>query len=350
MGSVRFDEKDYLACCGSSKFSKEMAALSPFSSLDVAIIAARDIWFNKVDVTGWLEAFAAHPAIGQKPSISHSNNVSAQLSEAYVSFTYTLAVITHTRALNSGARESSQQPLQLLIELANWNSQYRQKFGFVFLICAAGRSSPEILDELKRRFSNRPIVEFEIAAQEQMKITEIRLSKLFSDKANTAAPSYQHQATAAEKAGEDRVSVLGFHLAPAASERTSSAPTQTRPPVTTHVLDIGQGRPAYGINVRLEIWKGQQPCPSFADAGPGSWVLLGSGTTDKDGRSGQLMSTVDAASPGVYRISFDTGRYCPDGFFPFVSIVFEIKESQKFEHFHVPLLLSPFSFSTYRGS
>ncbi|GAB2215263.1 hypothetical protein Droror1_Dr00019644 [Drosera rotundifolia] len=332
MGSVRFDEKDYLACCGSSKFAKEMAALSPFSSLDVAIIAARDIWFNKVDVTGWLEAFAAHPAIGQKPSISHSNNVSAQWSTGEQS--------TALATANSNT----------LQELANWNSQYRQKFGFVFLICAAGRSSPEILDELKRRFSNRPIVEFEIAAQEQMKVTEIRLSKLFSDKANTAAPSNQHQATATEKAGEDRVSVLGFHLAPAASEKTSSAPTRTRPPVTTHVLDIGQGRPAYGINVCLEIWKGQQPCPSFVDAGPGSWVLLGSGTTDKDGRSGQLMSTVDAASPGVYRISFDTGRYCPEGFFPFVSIVFEIKESQKFEHFHVPLLLSPFSFSTYRGS
>ena len=65
---------------------------------------------------------------------------------------------------------------------------------------------------------------------------------------------------------------------------------------------------------------------------------------------GQLMGMVDALKPGIYWISFDTGKYNPDGFFPYVGIVFEVKESQKWDHFHVPLLLSPFSFSTYRGS
>ena len=79
-------------------------------------------------------------------------------------------------------------------------------------------------------------------------------------------------------------------------------------------------------------------------------MFQGSSTTDLDGRSGQLLSIVDDVNPGIYRISFNTGKYIPNGFFPYVSIVFEIKESQKREHFHVPLLLSPFSFSTYRGS
>ncbi|CAI0403959.1 unnamed protein product [Linum tenue] len=82
----------------------------------------------------------------------------------------------------------------------------------------------------------------------------------------------------------------------------------------------------------------------------GGWVYQGSSKTNTDGRSGQLTSIVDAVKPGIYRISFNTGEYNPSGFFPYVSIVFEIRESQKLEHFHVPLLVSPFSFSTYRGS
>ncbi|KAL9256285.1 Uric acid degradation bifunctional protein TTL-like protein [Drosera capensis] len=278
MGSVRFDEKDYLACCGSSKFAKKMAALSPFSSLDVAIIAARDIWFNKVDVTDWLEAFTAHPAIGVQIMWSTGEQSTA---------------------------------------LATANS-----------------------NTLQRRFSNRSIDEFEIAAQEQMKITEIRLSKLFPDKANTAAPSYQHQATAAEKLERS-----GLSFGPCCLRKDLVSPN-TNPSTCDYPCPGHWTRPSsLRHQHELRDMEGPTTLPIFC-----SWVLLGSGTTDKDGRSGQLMSTMDAASPGVFRISFDTGRYCPEGFFPLVSIFFEIKESQKFEHFHVPLLLSPFSFSTYRGS
>lgn len=107
MGS-RFDEKDFLACCGSTRFAKEMAAAAPFSDCDAAVVAARDIWFNKVlslllslyeqffsriltfldtdlslisqvDVNGWLEAFSAHPQIGQLPSQNHKSPAFAQL-------------------------------------------------------------------------------------------------------------------------------------------------------------------------------------------------------------------------------------------------------------------------------
>ena len=152
---------------------------------------------------------------------------------------------------------------------------------------------------------------------------------------------------------EDRVSIIGGHLT-AISEntagRTSEVRTRTRPPITTHVLDVSRGSPAAGIEVCLEKWEGIQPRPSFGVTYTSGWKILGSSTTDNDGRSGQLLSIVDAVDPGIYRISFNTGKYCPSGFFPYVSIVFEIRESQKREHFHVPLLLSPFSFSTYRGS
>uniref|UniRef100_A0A803LIL6 Hydroxyisourate hydrolase n=1 Tax=Chenopodium quinoa TaxID=63459 RepID=A0A803LIL6_CHEQI len=288
------NEDELLACCGSTKFAKQMAALSPFSNLHQTIESATNIWFNQVDVYGWLEAFSAHPQIGQSPSLSHVGETFAQWSKG-----------EQSTAMKSATSTTLQ-------ELTEWNARYKQKFGFVFLICASGRSTAEILAELKRRYSNRPVVELEIAAQEQMKITELRLAKLFSAKSSTdAATEFQPASVTAKANG---------------------------------------GHPGAGIEVQLEAWRGPEPRPSFPGSDPSGWTLVGSGKTDNDGRSNPLMNIVDAVTPGTYRISFNTGKYNPSGFFPFVSIVFQITESQKFEHFHVPLLLAPFGFSTYRGS
>nr|AKF43384.1 transthyretin-like S-allantoin synthase protein [Geranium incanum] len=330
---MALDEKELVACCGSSKFGKEMAMASPFSSLQHALNTARDIWFNTVDVNGWLEAFDAHPQIG-KSSSNHKSETSAQWSKG-----------EQSTALATATSSSLQ-------ELLDWNARYKEKFGFVFLICASGRSTSEILVELKKRYPNRPIIEFEIAAQEQMKITELRLAKLFAAKAEAASAYDQHPVTLGKKA-EDRVSIIGAHLtatSEALAGKTSESSARTRPPITTHVLDVSKGCPATGLDVRLEMWMGKQSRPSFDGNNVGGWALQGFSSTDKDGRSGQLMSIVDAVNPGIYRISFNTGKYCPDGFFPYISLVFEIRDTQKLEHFHVPLLLSPFSFTTYRGS
>ncbi|KAM7508908.1 hypothetical protein LguiA_019361 [Lonicera macranthoides] len=79
MESVVFEEKDYLACCGSTKFAQEMFSNGPFTTYDQSVDVAKDIWFNKVDVNGWLEAFAAHPQIGQTASSNHKSPTSAQL-------------------------------------------------------------------------------------------------------------------------------------------------------------------------------------------------------------------------------------------------------------------------------
>nr|ACU22882.1 unknown [Glycine max] len=328
-----FDEKDFASCCGSTKFAKEMASASPFRSFQDAVSVAKGVWFNSVDVNGWLQAFSAHPQIGQTHAPSVASEASAQWSKGEQSTALATA------------------PGSSLQELSEWNARYREKFGFVFLICAAGRSTDEILAELKRRYTNRPIVEFEIAAQEQMKITELRLAKLFSSRENISSSVDKY--SAAKKAEEDRISIIGGHVTAASEISTAKLihhPARTRPPITTHVLDVSQGSPAAGIEVLLEVWRGTQSRPTFGASGGGSWVFQGSSTTDLDGRSGQLLSIVDDVNPGIYRISFNTGKYTPNGFFPYVSLVFEIKESQKREHFHVPLLLSPFSFSTYRGS
>jgi 5-hydroxyisourate hydrolase len=111
--------------------------------------------------------------------------------------------------------------------------------------------------------------------------------------------------------------------------------------VTTHVLDTALGQPAAGMAVRLE--RAGSPAPG--DAG-----LVGSGITDADGRIGALGP--DGLAPGVYRIVFDTGGYFGrDGrrtFYPEVTVTFAVEDGDG--HYHVPLTLSPFAYSTYRGT
>lgn len=100
--------------------------------------------------------------------------------------------------------------------------------------------------------------------------------------------------------------------------------------ITTHVLDTALGRPAANMRITLER----------------DGATLFDGATDHDGRARVL--TPEATQPGVYRITFDTGGYNANGFFPEASIVFRIEDPS--QHYHVPLLLSPFGYSTYRGS
>lgn len=104
--------------------------------------------------------------------------------------------------------------------------------------------------------------------------------------------------------------------------------------ITTHVLDTANGRPAAGVPITLERRDGD------------AWTRIGSGVTDADGRLRTL--TGPDIDTGTYRITFDTRSYFPDGFFPETSIVFDVRDAS--QHYHVPLLLSPFGYCTYRGS
>lgn len=111
--------------------------------------------------------------------------------------------------------------------------------------------------------------------------------------------------------------------------------------ITTHVLDTSRGRPAAGVPISLE-----------ARDDEGRWRLVGSGKTDDDGRLRTLIPAGASLEARVYRITFDTGAYFDalgiEGFYPEAAIVFRVRDASA--HYHVPLLLNPYGFSTYRGS
>jgi 5-hydroxyisourate hydrolase len=105
-------------------------------------------------------------------------------------------------------------------------------------------------------------------------------------------------------------------------------------PITTHVLDTARGRPAAGIGVTLEY------------RSEGKWSRIGSGVSDTDGRVRDLLPGDAILEPGEYRITFATAAYST--FYPSVEVSFVIEDPS--QHYHIPLLLSPFGYSTYRGS
>lgn len=109
--------------------------------------------------------------------------------------------------------------------------------------------------------------------------------------------------------------------------------------ITTHILDLSSGTPAPGITAIL--FRGEQD----------EWIEMARGLTDADGRIADLLKTDAILQPGIYKMRFETKDYFDRlpvlTFYPFVEIVFDIRTS---EHYHIPLLLSPFGYSTYRGS
>ena len=111
--------------------------------------------------------------------------------------------------------------------------------------------------------------------------------------------------------------------------------------ITTHVLDVALGRPAQGVPVRLEFLA--------RDRG---WIEVARQATDEEGRVRGLTPAGKPLEAGQYRLTFGTGEYFrargESAFYPEVPVVFEIREPA--DHYHVPLLLSPFGYSTYRGS
>ena len=124
-----------------------------------------------------------------------------------------------------------------------------------------------------------------------------------------------------------------------AAESVDNPPAK-RNPISTHVLNTASGKPAAGVAIVLQYQAGK------------NWEEFGRGLTDLQGRAADLYQTKNPLQAGTYRLVYETGVYFKGQgtktFFPQVEIIFEIEKTG--EHYHVPLLLSPFGYSTYRGS
>ena len=148
------------SCCGSSKWVQRLIAKMPFKSLEELENTADEVWSETTE-TDWLEAFTHHPKIGYIGSLEKKFAATASWASS------------EQAAVNQANRE-------VLEFLAAENEAYWQKFGFIFIICATGKSAAEMLDLLNQRLPNNKEKELKIAAEEQHKITHIRIEKLFA--------------------------------------------------------------------------------------------------------------------------------------------------------------------------
>jgi 2-oxo-4-hydroxy-4-carboxy-5-ureidoimidazoline decarboxylase len=140
-------------CCGSTTWVDGMLERQPFRDKGMLLAAADEVW-NGLTTADWLEAFAAHPKIGE--------NTAGQWSAAE----------------QRGMDEANAKTAAKIAEL---NAEYEQKFGWIFIVCATGKSADEMLAIVSERINNDPQTELRIAAAEQSKITKLRLEKLLAE-------------------------------------------------------------------------------------------------------------------------------------------------------------------------
>jgi OHCU decarboxylase len=154
-------EAEFRKCCGSSEWAKAMSDARPFSNSDELSSKADEIWWS-LDEEDWLEAFRAHPKIGEKKAAAAQSAEAQQWSAQEQS-------------------ESEKSADETKAALAAGNLKYEQRFGFIFIICATGKSAEEMLAALNGRLINGADTELRVAAEEQRKITQLRLEKLLEN-------------------------------------------------------------------------------------------------------------------------------------------------------------------------
>jgi OHCU decarboxylase len=150
--------QEFLKCCGSKRWAEAMTARRPYESLEELTRMGDEIWWS-LEQSDWLEAFRSHPRIGEKKAAQPVSKQAQQWA-----------------GQEQAAVQTANQ--ETLDSLAQLNQQYESKFGFIFIVCATGKSAGEMLTLLRDRLPNDVETELPIAAAEQAKITEIRLKKL----------------------------------------------------------------------------------------------------------------------------------------------------------------------------
>jgi len=146
-------------CCGSTRWVEGMLASRPYGSTDALLEAADAVWFA-LDKADYLEAFAHHPQIG------------ADLAKLRQKFAHTAGWSSQEQASVQSASEAT------LLALRDANVLYLARYGFIFIVCATGKSADEMLELLRARLHNAPETELAVAAREHAKITRLRLDKL----------------------------------------------------------------------------------------------------------------------------------------------------------------------------
>jgi OHCU decarboxylase len=152
--------QEILPCCGSQSWARRLAERRPYADSASLIAASDEIW-NQLDAADWMEAFSKHPRIGERKAPQAASSQSAVWS----------AQEQQNVASSPDAVQSA---------LAEANREYERRFGHIFIVCATGKSASEMLDILRRRLQNDDATELRAAAEEQRKITNIRLGKWLS--------------------------------------------------------------------------------------------------------------------------------------------------------------------------
>lgn len=147
-------------CCGSVAWVNQLSDLFPFNTTSDLKKASDRIWFS-LSEDDWKEAFSHHPKIGDV----------GNLKEKFV------GTATWAEGEQSGVNAANEQVLKAL---QKGNEDYEKKFGYIFIVCATGKSAAEMLALLQSRMINNPAFEIRVAAEEQNKITHLRLEKLFT--------------------------------------------------------------------------------------------------------------------------------------------------------------------------
>jgi len=268
-------------CCVSKCWIQHMIENMPFASADELISKTANIWYDQCRELDWQAAFEGHPKIGDITSLKekYSNTKNWASTE------------------QANIVEADEEILKALVKA---NDAYLNKFGYIFIVSASGKSAKAMLSIINARLDNTKEDELHLAKGEQHKITVIRLAKLIDDlKTEADLRSY----------------------------------------ITTHVLDTTTGIPAKGVQITLYKIKDSITKP------------ITTGVTNNDGRIADLMPPGKRLEAGIYQLVFNTANYYTeqrqDGFYPEVSIQFIVTNH---DHYHVPLLLNPYGYTTYRGN
>lgn len=153
-------KEELTRCCGSSTWVKMMATYFPADSIEDILDEAEAMW-HECSEDDWKEAFSHHPKIGDAESLTKKFVSTAEWASG------------EQVAVNTAASET-------IKALAEGNRLYEEKFGYIFIVCATGKSAEEMLAILKSRLANKPEEEIRVAAEEQNKITKLRLQKLLA--------------------------------------------------------------------------------------------------------------------------------------------------------------------------